>query len=68
MQASTLFESMSISLLSNALGSALFLLLTILLVVNWRGQIFGAILILASVISTLWFFSISFNAGAGDLA
>jgi putative PEP-CTERM system histidine kinase len=58
---------MNIALLSNLLGSLLFLILTVLLLINWRGQLVGGLLILSSMLSTLWFSSIAYNAAAGDL-
>ena len=40
---------LSIALISNSLGAILFLVLAILLLINWRGQLVGGLLILASV-------------------
>jgi putative PEP-CTERM system histidine kinase len=57
----------SIALLSNLFGSFLFLVLTILLLINWRGQLIGGILTLCSAITALWFSGIAYNAMAGEI-
>ncbi len=57
----------SVALISNLFGAILFSILTILLLVNWRGQLIGGLLILSSILSTFWFSSIAYNAASGDI-
>ena len=57
----------SIAFFSNSIGSFLFLILTVLLLINWRGKLVGTLLILASLLSTLWFSFIAYNANSGDI-
>lgn len=42
-------------LVCNLIGSFLFLILSLLLLINWRGQLVGGLLLLSGVISTVWF-------------
>lgn len=46
---------LSLGLLSNTIGLLLFVTLSVLLLVNWRGQLIGSLLLLASVVSAIWF-------------
>ncbi len=57
----------SVAFLSNLLGSSLFLVLVVLLLINWRGQLPGGLLIVSSILSALWFGAIAYNAAAGDI-
>ena len=57
----------SIAATSNLLGAVLFLILTVLLFINWKGQLIGGLLILASSLSAVWFFCIAYNASSGDI-
>ncbi len=60
-------DVLSVALISNLVGSILFLILTILLLINWRGQLVGGLLILAGALSTLWFSAIAYNAAMGEI-
>ena len=44
----------SIEITSYLVGAAAFLVLTVMLVIGWRGGRIGVLLILAAGISTLW--------------
>ncbi|NKB37591.1 MAG: PEP-CTERM system histidine kinase PrsK [Gammaproteobacteria bacterium] len=57
----------NISIISNLLGAAFFLLLAVLLLINWRHQLVGALLILCSLISSVWFSFITYNTLSGDI-
>jgi putative PEP-CTERM system histidine kinase len=57
----------NIVLLSNLFGSFLFLILTIILLINWRGQLIGGILVFCSAVSALWFSGIAYNVSAGEI-
>ncbi len=57
----------SVALLSNLFGSFLFLILTILLLINWRGQLIGGILIICGAVSTFLFIGIAYNATSGEI-
>jgi putative PEP-CTERM system histidine kinase len=57
----------SVAFLSNLLGSILFLILAVLLLINWRGQLLGGLLIVCSILSTLWFSSIAYNSASGNI-
>lgn len=57
----------SIAFLSNFLGAVLFLILFVLLLINWRGQLVGTLLLLSSFLSTIWFGSIAYNAADGSI-
>ena len=58
---------MSVGLLSNSVGSILFLTLTTLLLINWRGQLIGGVLITCCFLSTLWFAGIAYNSASGEI-
>lgn len=47
--------------ISNITGAVFFLLLMILLLINWRGQLIGGILLYASSVSTLWLGLMSYD-------
>lgn len=57
----------SVALLSNLFGSFLFLILTVLLLINWRGQLIGGILILCAAVSAILFTGIAYNAASGEI-
>ena len=55
----------NVALFSNVLGAFLFLVLSSLLLINWRGQLAGGLLIVASLLSTFWFSAIAYNSLGG---
>ncbi|MFQ5661510.1 MAG: XrtA/PEP-CTERM system histidine kinase PrsK [Gammaproteobacteria bacterium] len=55
-------------LLSNLTGTLLFLILTGLLWINWRGQLMGGLLILCGITSLLFFAAIAYNAASGAVS
>ncbi|TAJ92347.1 MAG: PEP-CTERM system histidine kinase PrsK [Gammaproteobacteria bacterium] len=57
---------LAIELASSLSGAALFLILGILLLINWRGQIIGTLLIAACGSSVLYFGWLAFTANSGS--
>lgn len=58
---------LNFSLISNVSAVVVFLIFTVLLLINWRGQLIGVLFILCSLFSALFFVSISFNTGFGAI-
>ena len=54
-------------LISNLSGVLLFSILLVLLVINWRGQLIGGILIACALTSILFFSAVSYNSVSGDI-
>lgn len=52
----------SVGAVSHASGALFFLILTTLLLTNWRGRLQGGLLVFASVISALWSMAMSLQA------
>jgi len=57
-----------IGLLSSLTGAVLFLILTGLLLINWRGQLIGSLFIICAVISVLFFAGTAYNSTSGSIS
>ena len=57
----------SFDLISNLAGASLFFALLILLIINWRGQLIGGLLIVGSITSILFFSGVAYNSASGAI-
>lgn len=58
---------LNFSLVSNVFAAVVFLIFTLLLLINWRGQLIGVLFIICSLLSVIFFVSISLNTGFGNV-
>jgi len=58
----------SFELISNLAGVLLFFALLVLLLINWRGQLIGGLLIVATVTTILFFGCVAYNSGSGAIS
>lgn len=57
----------SFELISSLAGALMFFALLVLLIINWRGQLIGGLLIAGAATSILFFFGVAYNANSGAI-